>query len=214
MARPTKNIEEAKVTPKRKPANLTPDELAIYQRVSSAGQKREWETISEEDLHDYNLGKDPFKIPEFAQKLKDEKQYAFRWIERSRERIDNVNSLEPPFKWWLVTSETVPECEDSIDSNLGCVCLYDQMLVFKPYWMWEKERKIKEQIADRKDKDGSLEAKHHLPVDGTGSEFLADRRARIGGRDQVILHEGDIDESTGRIEFGQGDDGLESDIEQ
>jgi len=170
------------------PANLTGDEAAIFQRIKSEAEgSKEWETISEKDLHDYSLGVDPFKLPAFAKKMKDAKQFAFRWVERKKERLDEIRSLEPPKKWWIVNASTIPESESECDPILGCVTRYDQLLVFKPYWMFEVDQRMKREIIDGKDRAGDLRSKHKQQVDETGSEMLVGDKFKIDGKADVIM---------------------------
>ena len=185
------NIEPKPIDKKLKqPANLTGDEAAIFQRVKSEAEgPKEWETISENDLHDYSLGADPFKLPKFALKLKEEKQFTFRWVARSKERLDEIRSLEPPKKWWIVNVSTIPVSEGDCDPILGCVTMYDQLLVFKPYWMFEADQRMKQELSDGKDRAGDLQSKHKQRLDETGSEMLAGEDFKIGKTDVVMADE-------------------------
>jgi len=177
----------------KQPANLTGDEAAIFQRVKSEGESsKEWETISEKDMHDYSLGADPFKLPKFALKLKEAKQFTFRWVARSKERLDEIRSLEPPKKWWIVNASTIPESEGDCDPILGCVTMYDQLLVFKPFWMFEADQRMKQEISDSKDKAGDLTSKHKQQVDETGSEMLVGDKFKIDGKTDVVMADEEV----------------------
>ena len=171
--------------PEKKPANLTQGEAAIFERIKVEGQDREWERVTEGDAHDFTLAQDPMKLPEFAEKLLNQMEYAFRWIERKKERIDEIRSMPIPQKWWIVNASTMPDSVSDLDPVLGCVCRYDQLLVFKPYWMYAKEKEMEERESEKKATAGELESKHHAPVDDSGSEFLSGKEARIGGKDAV-----------------------------
>lgn len=194
----------------KKPANLTPEEAAIFQRIKAEGQTREWEEVTEESVHDFRLGRNPMKPPDFALKLTNDKKYVFRWITRSKERIDEVRNFDIPFKWWIVNASTIPESQEALDPVLGCVTKLDQLLVFKPYWMWEKVKRIQQERIEGKDRAGDLASKHGQAIDETGSEFLAGRRYKIGGGDEVQFSEvtPDSDVVEGKAEFRMGDDGL------
>jgi len=146
--------EEPKIVTSK---NLTPEELAIYGRVMS--ESDDWKTITETSAEDYSLSRDPFELPEPAKKLREKKQFAFRWVTRKPERLDEVKNMRDPFKWWPVNStQPVGEVFKSfIDPNMGCVSREDQMLVFKPYWMFEKERAHKERLADAAYNSSALE---------------------------------------------------------
>ena len=201
----------------KKPANLTQEEGAVFERIKAEGQNdREWERVTEEDAHDFTLAQDPMKLPEFAEKLLNQKAYAFRWIERKKERVDEIRSMPIPQKWWIVNASTMPDSVNDLDPVLGCVCKYDQLLVFKPYWMYVKEKQIEEAYMEEKATAGEFASKHHAPVDESGSEFLAGKEYKIGGRDDVQWHETDSDKvadsDTAVIgtatAFEEGDDGL------
>ena len=215
----TVNVEESKSM--NKPANLTPEEAAIFSRVESEGRDREWERVTEEDAHDFSLAQDPMKLPDFAEKLRDAKEYAFRWITRNKERVDEVRSMPKPQKWWIVNATTMPESINDLDPVLGCVCKLDQLLVFKPFWMYVKEKQMENAHIERQYAAGDLKSKHHQAVDETGSEFLSGREAKIGGRDEVQWHETDAakvaDSDTAVVgaatAFEEGDDGLAGDID-
>jgi len=184
----------------KQPANLTGEEAAVFQRVKSESESpREWETISENDLHDYSLGADPFKLPAFAKKLKDEKKFAFRWVERKKERLDEIRSLEPPRKWWIVNASTIPESIGDCDPILGCITMYDQLLVFKPFWMFEADQRMKRELSDSKDRAGDLQSKHKQQVDETGSEMLTGEKFKIDGKTDVVMAD---EEEFGREDLG------------
>ena len=165
-----KPVEEAKVVPG--PKNLTPEELAIYGRVMA--ESDEWKTITEEESNDFSLSRDPFELPDPAKKLRDDKQFAFRWITRSSARLDEIRNKPIPFRWWVVNSNQPVGglFKPFIDPNNGCVSREDQMLVFKPYWMFEKELDHKRRLADAWDQGSSLESK--------------DGQKRKGGRDSDV----------------------------
>jgi len=139
--------------------NLTPEEKAIFQRVAS--EDRSWETINEGDVDDYSLSADPFELPEPAKKLRDKREFAFRWITRSTARLDEIKNKPEIFKWWPVnrTSPRSRIFDPYIDPNNGCVSREDQMLVFKPYWLFEKELNVKRGIADNATASKDIAAK-------------------------------------------------------
>ena len=211
MARPkgsanVKKAETNKVRTKPQPKNLTAEEAAIFQRIQS--EDRGWETIGEEEVVDFSLADDPFKLPKAAQVLQDAKKLGFRWITRKNERIDEVRNLPVPRRWWIVNASTVPELEKDIDPVLGCVTLLDQLLVFKPYWMYEAENRMKHEMSDVRDQAGDLKGKDKITVDDSGSEFLSGKQYKIGGRDEVQFHESDKPDESGAPVFESGDDSL------
>ena len=189
------DMEQKKQPITRKPANLTPEEAAIFQRVKSAADRgREWETLTERDVDDFALREDPMKLPEFAQKLYEAKQYVFRWVTRSKERLDEINNMKPPFKWWIVNASTIPESEEALDPVLGCVSRLDQLLVFQPYWMSEARRQIREGLAESKRQAGDIAAKDgYIPADNiqmrSGPQFKI-QGSDEEGTDVVVGEEG------------------------
>jgi hypothetical protein len=204
-----------------KPANLTQEEAAIFERINAEGKTtREWEGVTEEDVLDFTLAQDPMKLPDFAEKMRDARKNAFRWVERKKERLDEIRSMPKPRKWWIVNATTMPESENDLDPILGCVCKYDQLLVFKPYWMYVKEKQMETAQDEKKASAGELASKHHAQVDDTGSEFLAGKEYKIGGKDEVQFHETDpakvADSETAVIgqatAFEAGDDEVVEDI--
>jgi len=207
-----KKTEMKETKTKPQPKNLTSEEAAIFQRIKS--EDREWETISEEETIDYSLADDPFKVPKIAQELQDAKKLAFRWITRKNERIDEIRNLPVPRRWWIVNASTVPELANDVDPILGGITLLDQILVFKPYWMYEAERKMKEEIADIKDKAGDLKSKDKMNIDESGSEFLAGKQYKIGKGDEVQFHETEKVDDEGSPVFAEGNDSLGEIIEE
>lgn len=199
--KPLKSVDKPKAPKAIKPV-LTSEEMAVFQRIK--GEDDTWKTIKEDEALDYSLAEDPFKLPESVQKLKDTFKFAFRWIERTKERIDQIRNLDVPKRWWVVNASTLPELEKDIDPILGCVTKLDQLLVFKPWWMYEAERELKTQAADSKDQSGDLTKKHGTPIDDAGSEFLSGKKYKIGSGDEVQLHE--TEGSDNKVAFESGDD--------
>ncbi len=182
--------------------NLTPEERSVYSRV--AAESDEWKTITEADVEDFSLSEDPFKLPPPAQKLRDRKKFAFRWITRSAARLDQVKSKNVPFRWWPVNStQPAPGVLDAfIDSNNGCISREDQMLVFKPWWMFEKELEYERQLAEGDSRD--LTNKDKMPVGdleyragkrrGTDNKPL---REEVKGSDVQFEGEAEVDRAAG-----------------
>ena len=142
------------------PGNLTPEEQAIFARV--AQDNDDWRTISEEESVDYSLQNDPFEPPIPAKKLEQEKKFKFRWVTRSTARLDEVKNKPVPFRWWPVNLNQPVGLvfKPFIDPNNGCVSREDQMLMFKPWWMFEKERTYKQGLADSSFRSKTLESKN------------------------------------------------------
>ena len=181
---------------------MTPEEKAIFSRVAS--ESMEWATIDPYATLDYSLAEDPFKLPEPALKLQKDKQFQFRWIERTSTRLDEVKNRQVPFRWWPVNNvqPVGGMFRDVVDSSTGAVHLMDQMLVFKPWWMWEKEKEIKQQIADTR---GDLTSKNkQTPKDNIELAAVARKsgdprqRPEITGSDIQFKGEAEIDAEQGR----------------
>lgn len=181
---------------------MTPEEKAIFSRVSS--ESMDWATIDPRATLDYSLAEDPFKLPGPALKLQRNKEFQFRWIERKSTRLDEVKNKQVPFRWWPVNNiQPVGGLfKEFVDSSTGAVHLMDQMLVFKPWWMWEKELEIKAQIADTR---GDLTSKNkQKPTDNI--EMAATirkagdprQRPEISGSDIQFKGEAEIDAEQGQ----------------
>lgn len=194
-------------TPQQKkvetPDVLTPDERAITSRIMS--ETSEWQTINERDVEDFSLSVDPFKLPEPAQKLQDEKKYKFRWFTRSPQRVDEVKNLAKIRKWWVVNRvQPVPGVFDNhVDGTSGGIHCLDQLLFFKPWWLWEAEQKLEHRLAEADmglvDKDGTDAGDLKWAA---GKRKLSDRslgRPEITGSDIHFRGEADVDAELGRV---------------
>lgn len=153
---------------------MSQEEAAIAQIVAAADDS--WSTIDERSILDYSFGKDVFELPEPARKLEEKKQFKFRWITRTPERLRQITSKEPPLKWWPVNRvQPFGDAFDRFIDVTGCVPREDQMLVFKPWWMFLKERAYKQGLADNTDASGDLTRKHGS--DKGGLEHKAGKRS-------------------------------------
>jgi hypothetical protein len=202
------------------PLNMTPEEKAIFSRVQA--ESSDWKTISEDEAVDYSLSRDPYDLPAPAKKLEKEKRFKFRWIVRTPARLDEIRNKQVPFRWWIVNS-TQPVglvFGPFLDPNNGCVSREDQMLVFKPWWMYEKERAFKERLADasagveakdgekkRASKDTDVEIRAGKRK-GTSDEAL---RQEIRGSDIQFKGESELDAEQGIYHQGVTDSDLNVD---
>lgn len=190
-------------------SNLTPEEQAIYRRVISDSE--DWKTITEDEALDYSLSRDPFELPAPALKLQKNKEFAFRWITRRSERLDEIKNKPVPFKWWPVNlNQPVGTIFKAyIDPNNGCVSREDQMLVFKPYWMFEKELAYKRGLADVADTNRleSLHGQTRKAGRDADVEIIAGKRSglesktlrqEIKGSDIQFKGEEEVDIEAGR----------------
>ena len=161
---------------KAKEPVLSPEEMAIFRRIKGDG--REWETITEEDVDDYSLMEDPMKLPPQALELRKKKEFAFRWIERTANALDQMRAKNVPERWWIVNAESFPDMEALFDPILGCINRLDQMLVFKPYWMHVKRMDMVQQLTDAQDRAGMIES-----LDGVTTESASITAGKRSGVD-------------------------------
>jgi hypothetical protein len=182
---------------------LTPDESALRHRIEN--EREDWKTIGEDSAHDYTLSEDPMKLPDAAIEAEKDKQFKFRWIERNPRRLDIERSKQVPFKWWICNASNTPFLLESIDPVLGCVCKLDQMLLFKPWWMHERESQIRLAKTDAYT-HGDLLSKHGEKREwGEFTAFKGDEdagnqgaaRAKLGGGDVIYADEAAIDRDMG-----------------
>ena len=188
---------------------LTSDESALFHRVQN--ERDDWKDIGEDSVLDYSLSEDPMKLPDAAAQQEAEKKFKFRWIERNPRRLDVERSKQPPFKWWICNATNTPFLLNDIDPVLGCVCKLDQMLLFKPWWMHEREMAIELAKTDAYTKGDILsrsgerrewgdfqaykesgDGEQGSPITRNGSE-----RVKLGGSDIVFADEAAIDKSLG-----------------
>lgn len=180
---------------------ITPEEQAIAARV--VAESDDWQTIGEDSTLDFSLGRDVFEFPPPAKAKLNGKEFSFRWILRDPKRLDEVRNKPVPFKWWICNSTNTPFLEGYFDPVLGCVCREDQMLMFKPWWMRDKEWNYKGGLADSQDKGGELLGKNGRFNDGI--EWRASKRSidrpemgtEVRGGDIVMADEGMMDERAG-----------------
>ena len=171
--------------PKAEQQNLTPDQLAISERVNAQGT--EFFDIDPKSINDFSLMNMPLNIdpnyPVFA-KLQKEKKYVFRWCERTPQAVDKyTRSVAPPLRWAIVNRQTLPESEPYIDPILGCVCCLDQMLLFKPYAHAEMVRRAKNDISEAR----ARSPKAKIPRDKI--DFVEGEKYKINGGDIVTYED-------------------------
>lgn len=171
---------------------LTPEESAIFQRVQAEGD--DWKTITEGDIEDFSLAQYPFQLPPEAQKMSDEKKFAFRFAEMKPARIDMLRNAQVPLKWWICNATTMPKLKKYCDPIHGGIQELDQLLMFKPYWMHAKVLAAKHDLADVQDKGGSLEMKDGEVDKEGGVEWHAGEKHKITSRDEVMDPGGALDQ--------------------
>ena len=165
-----------------KTSSLTPEERALADRLSS--DDRSWETIKEDDLNDFSLREDPYKLPAEAVEKEQKREFKFRWVEKRPERIDQIKSLEPPARWWVCNRDSTPFLAHLCDPVHGGIQKLDQILMFKPYWMFDKHQAAKTQIAESKLSSGDLKNRDGQQEDW--GEYRAGPEHRITGKDEVM----------------------------
>jgi len=176
MARPKKEDGTEHTT------ELTPEERALAARIASGD--REWETITEESMGDFSLAEDPYKLPPEAAKQQAEKKFAFRWVEATPSRVDMIQSLDPPARWWICNATNTPFLEKHIDPAHGGIQKLDQLLMFKPWWMHERYQDAKMQIAKAKDRGGDITTRDGKKE--SYGEWKAGPEHKITGNDVIM----------------------------
>lgn len=175
----------------KKQGSLTPEERALADRIAS--DDREWETIREDELEDFSLREDPYKLPKEAVEREQKREFKFRWVEKRPERIDQIRSLDPPARWWLCNATNTPFLKHLCDPVHGGIQKLDQILVFKPYWMFEKHQNAKMQIAENKLNAGDVSKRDGEQKDW--GEYRAGPEYRITGKDEVMADYADVEEA-------------------
>ncbi|MFA5377528.1 MAG: hypothetical protein WC455_17385 [Dehalococcoidia bacterium] len=199
MARPKKAAPELPDGTAEGKTVLTSSEAAIVARVIA--ERDDWKTIKESEVEDFALKDDPLAMPEPAKEMRKKKKFAFRWITRTPERMDEMRTKDVPFKWWVCNAVNTPFLTDYLDPVLGCVSKMDQMLVFKPFWMFVKEQEFKNR-ADREVAGDYLKAK-----DGEkkgGGEFVAGKKISSGDVQYPVDAEAIAEEKLGIVSAGEG----------
>lgn len=178
-----------------KTTTLTTEESAIISRVLA--EKDDWKSIKESEVDDFQLANDPLELPPPAKEMKIKNKYAFRWIARTTARMDELRNKPVPFKWWICNAVNTPFLEGYFDPVLRCVCKLDQMLVFKPYWMFTKEQEFKNMQADRNASAGDLKKKGGT-IKG-GGELVEGRKIEQGDAIQFDNVDDLIDGGAGEV---------------
>lgn len=194
MPRPKKTAAEgqdtqAKDTKKTKGSlNLTPDQQALAERV--AAQDDSWWTIREDEIQDFSLMENPFDLMPEAQKLQDERKYAFRWCENTTKRVDYLcRSKQPPFRWSIANSTNLPELRGYIDNMTGAIHREDQVLLCKPWHFHELVKKAKQDLAEAQDRSGDLSqgARERIMSSRDNDvEVMAGKQYKITSSDEVM----------------------------
>lgn len=132
----------------------TPSQKELQAEVGSSDDS--WKTITEEDVIDFSFGGDPYPLPKEAAVKAREHKFAFRWIEDSTKRLQEVTRVDAPLRWWVCNSTNTPYLIKYINPVTGAIHCKDQILIFKPYWMAEKIRELKEGVSEARLQAGTL----------------------------------------------------------
>ena len=186
-----KGEKQAMEQPKTKSnMSLTPEQYAIAQRAEA--QDDSWMTISEADLNDFSLMNNPLDLPPEAAKEQNEKRYAFRWCERTVERVDQLTrGAQPPLRWAICNRNTTPFLENYIDDLLGCVTKLDQVLLVKPWAHHARVQAAKRELAETRDNTGTLKGKKDQ-IASDGIETYEGKEYQITGKDVVMADEAQV----------------------
>lgn len=188
-------------TIEKQATNLTPEERAIADRVSS--EKDSWLGITEESMLDYSLGDEPYPLPPEAKEKQDKKEFAFRCVEMKKERLDYFRSMpdNDPRKWWICNSTNTPFLAKYVDSVHGGVQINDQLLMVKPWFMHKRHQDIKlqssltkQEAADIRKRDGRKEEWGEWRA-GDSARIQAGEEGDSGSGDVVMQDMSDYDEA-------------------
>lgn len=138
----TQTQPDSTETPNASQPVLTSEERALVDQITRS--KPDWSQITEDDLLDFSLAEDPFKLPAEAKQRQDRKEMAYRWCERTPKRVAELTNANPPLKWWVANSTTAPYLQKHVDPTIGGVCRLDQILLLKP---WNMHQKVKDAVA-------------------------------------------------------------------
>ena len=189
------------------PVALTSDEQAIAERA--AKQDTGWMAIREDELNDFSLMTNPLDLMPEARKEVDEKRFAFRWCERTSNRIDQLTrAAQPPLRWAICTRTTTPFLKSYVDDLLGCIVTLDQVLLYKPWHHFQLVQNAKAELADIQDASGTLAGKKREiedkddDVEVFADEGIKPRHAKFGvkGSDQVLVDEAVADKELGIVD--------------
>lgn len=164
---------------------MSAEDAGLAHRI--AQEDDSWQHIKEEDIHDFSLAEDPMKFPQECYEVFGE--YAFRWVEKKKSRLDEIKSEDPPKRWYIVNKSQPPMPGPGGDSLLAKYCdplhggiqRLDQILVFKPRWMFNMHQAAKADITENQLKAGDIRNKGGVD-DGTAA-WIGNKEARVTGAD-------------------------------
>jgi hypothetical protein len=186
---------EAKIQgPKTQTTTLTPDEQKIAELVSRQSNN-DWEQITEDQILDFSLSEDPFKLPKEAADLQERKERAYRWCERTEKRINELCETDPPRKWFVANNTNSPFLSKHINSLTGGIIRGDQILLWKP-WKWHQVVKdavnaSSKAMYDSRELDKGGRAKIQSHDDRNHMAVVSGERAHVRDGANVISGEND-----------------------
>jgi len=190
-------------------SNMTPEQVAIAQRA--AAESDDWKTITEADMEDFSLMENPFKLPPPAQKMVDEKKFKFRWAECKPQRIDYLRNLPVPQKWWVCNRDQTPFLKEYVDPVVGAIIKNEQILLFQPYWMYEKYHAILADMSEQQTAQGEVHKRDGIQEPDKGIEWKAGPDQKIGNKDEVVE---DVEAYDREMSGEPAESGLEDIIEE
>ena len=168
---------------------MTTEERAIADLVGD--QDTDWFTIREDELNDFSLAANPFDLPPEAEKMQNEKVYAFRFCERKPERVRQLTrGAKPPKRWAIVNKNNLPELGHLVDTITGGVIVEDQIMLFKPWSHHAAVQEAKQRLADASYMAGTLKGKRRQMENAVeGVEAYEGEQYKISSRDEVMADE-------------------------
>lgn len=193
----TKTKQQPPEPTAKAPTALTPDERALVDTISR--QTDDWTQITEDDIHDFSLAEDPLKLPKEAQQRQDQREFAYRWCERTPKRIAELTNSDPPRKWWVANAVTAPYLKKYVDPTIGGVCRMDQILLLKP---WKLHQMVKDAVAatskalyQSKDLDKGGAAKIQSRDDRSHLAAVTGERAHVRTTDPALVVSGEAEDA-------------------
>jgi hypothetical protein len=184
--------------------NLTADERAIVERVMDQDQSDlSWMTVTEDEMEDYSLQRDPMELPPPAKKAQEEQRYAFHWAKLHADRIDQMTKqARPPYQWALCTRSTTPWLAKWVNDAYGCVTRHDCALMMKPWHHHMMVRQAKEELNKAYEDGSGIQGRKNKIAERDGDvEAYAGKKFAIGKGDEVLADESYIDGSEGNGEL-------------
>lgn len=176
------------------PASLPPEQRAIAERINS--QDDGWRSpITEDDVNDFSLSTHKLDLPPDAKRLRETKQFAFRWATCSPKRVDELTrSLQRPERWWVVTRDfclsNAKGMLAEIDDIHGGIVRIGQILLFKPFRDFQIVQKAKQDLAAGTEAGLGIDgAAARLSNPDEGIEAMAGKKHRVKGSDVVLAAE-------------------------